>query len=987
MPVVATEHPTVDGVRVWQAMDEAGRPIPGPRVVVVGQVHGNEPVGRHVLARLAEVVRDELVAGTVVGVLANLEAMALDVRFTPGGRDLNRLWDRDSLDRLAATPAEALPTSEERRVKVLAPVVLDADVILDLHSTSQPAPAHLVLRDDLRHAEMGARLGVARLVTGLHEGAILDGGVLANAGLRVGERSNRLGFTLEAGQHQDPTNVDRGWGVLTRLLHALGCWRTRPAPVGGAFEVYEVVAAFRQAPAHAEPYRFVGHEGGEPGGGRHGPPRRLASFEAVEAGEVMLRRGHHEVIRAEAPFTMLMPAPTASPGEDLYYVCKRRHAALQTRPRTHAAARKEALAVERVLDLLRYDESERGVLTASFSSRRTLDLCADLIARVRRLPVGHPHRRLTVVGRGDWGGDEGDWRDGVRYRQAMSEALADGVPVDRVQLLRGAPFRWLEWLSEPEGPGTGKVHLWLSARQPHALALLIAGDPVRGLATGGLRYVQVGMVIEAGTVEADEGSVRTRIARAGLFGSRPALVRTALGLVRSLQGEHRALLRAGLLGALPADALDDRGALRLTDAPDRADLVARLRRRQLQGWRDLLRHDCTQVLHLHHHELGPWLARIMANTGILEARSLRRLLVHAEPDGVRVDPAGLDADEAELAALVEAARVSPAVPRAPIDGADVDRDDIEAWVSWTRFLREAESLPGQRGRDVVLAFGEAEVHTRLAAWLHEAREEAARHPGRRIVVVAGEGAREDAEALDPAAPARRFHEAHRGVVGDPHVHYLRIQNARGGHHGWIRGLVADLVQRAPSGAPVGMCWESEHGSTVSVVLVGELADGAEAGSAWDLSPWTFTRCFVVVSGAPAGADDDGRDAVAVGTAASPVEGRGPNQELLAFARSHCEGLVRQAGSRVGGRGGPALGVALTNAMVGTWAGWIARLREADLDAMPVDGEHAADRVARLLGVRDRGLAAALHAAARDDADPAVAARRLWSGPIAPPPIG
>jgi hypothetical protein len=155
-------------------------------------------------------------------------------------------------------------------------------------------------------------------VTGVHENGVLNGGICSTIGLGPGERSDRVGFTFEAGEHTNPENAVRAWAVTQRLLAAFGLWSDAPPVEEGLdFEVYEVVDRFRQAPAGTVQYRFVGYEGGEAGERRWGAPRKLHSFEQVQADEVVLRRGHDAVVRAASPYTMLMPAPNTAPGTDL----------------------------------------------------------------------------------------------------------------------------------------------------------------------------------------------------------------------------------------------------------------------------------------------------------------------------------------------------------------------------------------------------------------------------------------------------------------------------------------------------------------------------------------------------------------------------------------------------------------------------------------------------------------------------------------------
>ena len=159
----------------------------------------------------------------------------------------------------------------------------------------------------------------------------------------------------------------------------------------------------------------------------------------------------------------------------------------------------EALAIERMLDLLADDEFERGSTWVAFDSTRIFDLCASIVGRSTRLPEGHPHRRIIVMGRGDVAGDETERRAGQRYRQAMRFAIANGLSMERIQLLRGAPLGWIDAMTShgmldllsrrarafgSDHPG---VYMRVSLRQPHTASLLVAGDLDHALQTGDTR--------------------------------------------------------------------------------------------------------------------------------------------------------------------------------------------------------------------------------------------------------------------------------------------------------------------------------------------------------------------------------------------------------------------------------------------------------------------------------------------------------------------
>lgn len=991
---ISTPVDQVPGTSLIEAVDRAGRTLPGPRLAVVGMIHGNEPVGGMVLDRFAEAAVSELVSGSVLMVRANLEGAAAGLRHTPDGLDMNRLWDRDTLERLTRRPG-TIKCYEERRVLELAPLLVQCDAILDLHSTSRPAAPFLVFRDDQRHGALARKLGVRNLVTGLYENDILPGGICANAGLRVGERSTRLGFTFEAGQHLAPDNVERAWWVAVRLLHELGMWRTQPPPLDPDFEVYEVVERFVQAAADEEQYRFVGFEGGEPGSGRKGPPRQLHSFENIEADEVIVRQGRDGLVRAQTPFTMLMPAPTTPPGTDLYFTALPRHGGLgEGRALSDQDARREAMAIERMFDLTADDDFVRGTSWVSFDARQLLDLCASLVGRAQRLPVGHPHRKITVVGRGDNGGGEREARHGQRYRSAMRGAIASGVPVERIQLMRGAPLGWLDAMTShgmldtlrrrakehPEAPPLG---LRVSVRQPHTVSLLVAGDLDLALSTGDFRYVRVALLVEAASVEPEGDGAKVRVVRAGMVSARPEVLQASNGLLRALREEHDHVVVHGALAHLPEIKPLLEGTL-IAARPD-PELLASLHnvlyRLQLRLWVDSLRPELTEPVRLRTPDaVGRWLAVTMAAAGIYDVEALRALVIRPTGKAWVADPRqldrvskALDGDDKDLLDGTGAlpVRVSPPrrpLPRQPLMASDVTADDLERWIGWKRYVRGVHVVPDHRGKDVDLAFAERVIRARIARWFRDAREQAAAAPGNVLVVVAGDGLNPQRDDLGDAI---ELLDAHRDLLRDPNVHYLRIQHAQGTHLSWFKDFLFTLQQR-PAGQSVALQWEAEHGSTVNVVMLATRDEGAEA-RAWSLDGWTIRACAVVLS------DLEGMGArdYKLGMFTSASDTQGLSQELVHFGRAHCTGLLKQAGWRIRDPRGAPSAWELERGMVTQIARWIERVR-GWRGALSVTDDDAKERVARLLGISDLRLARALVDEVEADLPVEAAARALWA---------
>ncbi len=973
----------ISGVVEYQATDAAGAPIDGPRVAIIARMHGNEPVGDSVLERLATVT---LQRGSVVAIRANQAAAELGLRHTPDGSDLNRLWDRETLARIRTIPPDAR-SYEENRATELAPILLACDAVLDLHSTSRPSEAFLVFRDDQRHASLARVLGVRRLVTGLHENSILDGGVASNVGLGPGRRSKRLGFTFEAGQHDAAGNAERAWGVTDRLLTELGLLDGSEAPADTG-EVYEVVDRFPQMPANLEPYRFVGYEGGEPGGGRRGRGRKLHSFETIEADEIVLRRGHSEVVRAKSPFTMLMPAPTTDPGTDLYYVTQPRHGGLaEGVPRTDETARTEALAIERMLDLLADDEFATGSSWVAFDARRLFDLCASIVARSLRLPADHPHRRIAVMGRGDAGGAEGERRIGHRYRQAMRTAIRDGLPIERIQLMRGASLRWIDALTGErlqalvsrrqarfEGQ-TPPVRLRFSVRQPHTASLLVAGDLDHALETGDVRHVRVALLIEAATVEPVDGTARLRVQRTGIVSARHEVIEAAHGLLGTLRREHRDQIRHGVLRDEPIIErlrLDDDAIEASADGGQLTALRGALRRVQYRLWCDQILGVLSQPVVLPDGAaLGRWLARTMAQTGILDPDAIHAMAVVPDGRGFVADPDRVvsffdDITESESPPGLLAVPVPPAPPPPqPLFADQVDADDLERWVGWKRFVRGVQVVPDTRGKDLDLAFDLRTIRARLVRWFDEARAAAARAPGSIQLVVAGDGLN---PRRDRAELLQGMYEAHRRALLDENVAYLRIQHAQGTHLSWMKDFLADCRARSPFGAPLDLQLEAEHGATVNVVLVLERDPRVTHPSPQHpLDGWIIERCGVIL------ADVHRNEGSAPLAWFTEVQDGTVNQELLHFGRAHCEGLWLH---------GKQLACSIDEfegALVEQIAGWIehARLWNRTSGTVPRDTEARARWVAKRLGLFDARLARLL-AREMDESKPAAeAARAIW----------
>lgn len=135
---------------------------PGPRVTLLGGVHGNERIGALVLdalrlallgaaplplpagnssarpptAAAAVATGLSLARGSLTLVYGNPAALRIGKRGSAPHADLNRCFSADAL----AADAAADDSYEQRRARELAPVLAASDVMLDVHSTNAPSP-------------------------------------------------------------------------------------------------------------------------------------------------------------------------------------------------------------------------------------------------------------------------------------------------------------------------------------------------------------------------------------------------------------------------------------------------------------------------------------------------------------------------------------------------------------------------------------------------------------------------------------------------------------------------------------------------------------------------------------------------------------------------------------------------------------------------------------------------------------------------------
>jgi uncharacterized protein len=301
-------------------------PQPGPRLVVLGAVHGDETCGTRAIERVvAEIDAGTLplVAGRVTFVPVT-NPLAYAERRRAGDRNLNR---------------KLLPTATPRQYEDhvanwLCPLLAAHEVLLDLHSFRAPGTPFVFLgpldnagplepyAQAAREEALAVRLGVGRAVDGwlaTYASGIAKRREMAAAfpdavldldpayGIGTTEYMRSVGgcaVTLECGQHDDPASVEVAYRAVVNTLAHLGLIDAADPPPAklASLRLCEVVDKSDDGDAFAKPWR---------------------SFDPVGAGErIGTRRGGAAVV---APFdgVIVFPNDSAQAGQEWFYLARK----------------------------------------------------------------------------------------------------------------------------------------------------------------------------------------------------------------------------------------------------------------------------------------------------------------------------------------------------------------------------------------------------------------------------------------------------------------------------------------------------------------------------------------------------------------------------------------------------------------------------------------------------------------------------------------
>lgn len=283
-----------------RVLHEIRATAPGPTLVGLGGMHGNEPAGVEALDLVGrELESSGLLRGEFVALAGNLPALAAGVRFVD--RDLNRLWDAEGGERgrEESQLGELRAAFAQVRERARGPVYL-----VDLHTTSGGGPPFTILGDTLANRGMALALPVP-MVLGLADALP---GTLVDSLDTVGVAS----LAFEAGRHDDPASIQRSYDALRILLAWLGM------VTGGRDQVRDSrVRLSRTGRGQPSALRLT-HRHALKADKDFRMQVGLRSFERVRRGELLAREGEAKV-RAPVSGHILLPLYQAE-GDDGFFM-------------------------------------------------------------------------------------------------------------------------------------------------------------------------------------------------------------------------------------------------------------------------------------------------------------------------------------------------------------------------------------------------------------------------------------------------------------------------------------------------------------------------------------------------------------------------------------------------------------------------------------------------------------------------------------------
>ncbi len=264
-------------------------PSPGPKLLFLGGVHGDENPGIIALEKLLE----ELKSGRV-RLLGGSLTIVPRVNASAAKRGLHHV--DENLNRIVRKHDKPV-NHEQELANELIPLIDSADVVLDLHGAPAPSVPFAFLDDESAHNRAWAdSLGVDYLLTGWP--ALYPSGKTVTTTEYAQSRGKRA-LTVEVGQNDDPKCAELGLAIALRSLAHFGLViPVSPAPVPRPLRFTKVIYRERAG-------EFVHH---------------WKNFDFVKKGAVLARYTDGVKVLSTEDAFVVMPYAHSPVGSEWFYL-------------------------------------------------------------------------------------------------------------------------------------------------------------------------------------------------------------------------------------------------------------------------------------------------------------------------------------------------------------------------------------------------------------------------------------------------------------------------------------------------------------------------------------------------------------------------------------------------------------------------------------------------------------------------------------------
>lgn len=194
---------------------------PGPTIVFIAGIHGNEPSGVFALNTILEEINSNNIAvnGNIYAIAGNLAALKKGVRYF--SEDLNRMWTEERMEKFNTAQSSKNSSELEEQDQIYQTItdILKKETepfyFIDLHTTSSHTEPFITVNDNLLNRKFTQQYPVP-LLLGIEE--YLDGTLLNHI--------NNLGyvaFGFESGQHDALSSIKHHIAFVYLSLVFSGC--------------------------------------------------------------------------------------------------------------------------------------------------------------------------------------------------------------------------------------------------------------------------------------------------------------------------------------------------------------------------------------------------------------------------------------------------------------------------------------------------------------------------------------------------------------------------------------------------------------------------------------------------------------------------------------------------------------------------------------------------------------------------------------------